>query len=279
VNHALDGAQLKFDWASKNLDLLHDEIRGLVNKDTHGVLDKYDPKHGEYVRYILGEDPPPRWSLLIGDVAHNFRSCLDHIAWQLAIARSPTGKPEDYWENVGQIAFPIFKSRSKYRGQPNRKPAKQPVWRLDGVLQPHGRQMRKCQPYMRRDAPESHPLWLLHGLSNIDKHRVLHTTVVDIDDPIPAAPTLSRKVIDPETGEIEMIYEWPEGLRGGDVAMHVYVTAGGPTEGDVRLEGNVPFQVEIDQPGTVLHEQPVLRLMDGIRDAVANVLAAFRPLL
>ena len=50
-------------------------------------------------------------------------------------------------------------------------------------------------------------------------------------------------------------------------------------KGDVRLQGDLPFHVEIEQPGTVLHQQPVLRLMDGIRAEVEAALAAFRPLL
>ena len=54
---------------------------------------------------------------------------------------------------------------------------------------------------------------------------------------------------------------------------------GGSSEGEVHLKGDLPFEVEIDQPGTILHEQPVLRLMDGIRSEVEGALAAFWPLL
>jgi hypothetical protein len=54
---------------------------------------------------------------------------------------------------------------------------------------------------------------------------------------------------------------------------------GGAVHGDVYFEGDLPFQIEIEQPGTVLHEQPMLRFVDGIRSGVDAVLNAFAPLL
>lgn len=276
--YPLVGAMLKAHWAGKYVDALHKEINTFLDKDTHGVVEKFHPEVGMYVRFIQAPgDTRDEWSLMVGDIAHNYRSCLDHIAWQLAIAASQSGNPEDYWKK-NQIQFPIFKSRREYLGKKNRNPAKNPVWRLDGPLPDHARLLRRCQPYLRRNAPASHPLWHLHELSNIDKHQVLHTTFVDLSDGLPPAGRLAKRITDPETGELlEMVYEPPPGLPGVD--MEVKVSVGGPSEGEVHLKGGLPFQIEISQPGTVLNEQPVLRLVDGIRIEVETVLAVFVALL
>jgi hypothetical protein len=279
MSDPLSGAQLKYDRGSKHVNTLHEEVARFMDKDARRILEKYKPDTGSYERQIIeGAPTPPEWSLLLGEIAHNFRSCLDHIAWQLAIAASPTGKPKDHWKNVADISFPLLASRSEYLAKKRRKP----VWRLDGLLPYHARQIRKCQPYLRRDAPKTHPLWHLSRLSNIDKHQVLHTTLVGLDERFPPPGTFTKTLTDPETGEIEYVYEFstPEGytLADPDVA-EVILNIGGPSQGDVQLYGNLPFEVEIQQPGTVLHEQPMLGLVDGIRAAVGSALGAFKPLL
>jgi hypothetical protein len=142
--HRLDGARLKFKRGSKHVNALHTSIDRFINKDARRVLEKYEPQAGRYERHIIeGAPTPPNWSILLGEIAHNFRSCLDHIAWQLAIDASPTGNPKDQWD-VKKIQFPIFHNRHDYRGKPNRNPKQNPVWRLDGGLLPaHVRAVRR----------------------------------------------------------------------------------------------------------------------------------------
>jgi hypothetical protein len=265
--YPLVGAQLKAYWAGKDVDTLHKEIGAFLKEDARRILDKYEPQLGAYVRYVFpGSDARTEWSLLLGDIAHNYRSCLDHIAWQLAIANSPTRNPKDQWK-ANDISFPIYTCRRKYLRK------RHSAWRHQGLSSTHRRLIRHFQPYQRRDAPEAHPLWHLHELSNIDKHQVLHTTLVAINPAIPKPGKLSKKILDPETGEFEMVYEAPEGMPGA--TMEVILRPGGPSEGDVELKGDPVFQVEVEQPGTILHEQPVLRLVDSIRTEVEAVLAAF----
>ncbi len=282
--HPLDGARLKFDRGGVHVDMLRKDVGCFLKQHTRRVTDKYDAKAGRYVRHVQASPTPPQWSVLLGEIAHNFRSCLDHIAWQLAIAASPTDNPEHDWE-ARRISFPLYARRAEYLDKRNSRhtTAKRVIpaaWRHAGLLPHHRRLVRHHQPYQRRHAPESHPLWHLRSLSNIDKHQVLHTTLVGVDETMPPPGHFLKKVLDPETGEAEYHYDFSEGgaiLPGAQ--MTVVATVGGPSEADMYFEGDLPFQIEIEQPQTVLHEQPMLRLVDGIRAEVGAVLEAFTPTL
>jgi hypothetical protein len=270
--HPLDSARLKFDRACEHIDSLHEQVGRFLKEEPRRVLDKAEPKTGGYVRYIESVPTPPEWSVLLGEIAQNFHSCLDHIAWQLAVAASPTGNPEDQWAPT-KISFPFFSNRRKYLGERNR------AWRHVGLLPEHRRLVRKAQPYQRRNAPKSHPLWHLYRLSNIDKHQVLHTTLVGLGDDFPRPGAWTQKHVDPVTGDVSYIYELPRGvalrLNAG-----VIFEVGGPSHGDLYFEGDIPFQVEIEQPGEIaLHGEPVMRLVNDIREAVRAILASFEPLL
>lgn len=253
MGHPLDSAQLKFNRACKHLDCLHDQARMFLNKEqTQRVLDKFQPETGGYVRQIMGGAPtPPEWSLLLGEIAHNFHSCLDHIAWRFAIAFSPTDNAEDGGWRATEISFPLFADRRKYLRQLNR------AWRHRGLLPQHRRLVRNAQPYQRRNAPQTHPLWHLYWLSNIDKHQILNTTLVALGENIgPTGSYVQER--DPSTGELLGTI-----LSGPQVPYrHAEYILIGPGAGDVEFEGNFPIQIEIEQPGTVLHEQPMLRLVE-----------------
>ena len=110
----LTSAQLKFDRGCEHLNALHKAIGlFLANKKTYSVLDEYDPQTQGYVRFLEAAPVPDEVSLLIGDAGHNFRSCLDHIAWQLAAAENPKGNITDH-RKESEVSFPIYASRRKY---------------------------------------------------------------------------------------------------------------------------------------------------------------------
>ena len=72
------------------------------------IATKRDPKTRELVYYVTRADPVPySISLIAGDVVHNLRSALDHLACHLVEANS-----ENVTINTG---FPIFKSANAYK--------------------------------------------------------------------------------------------------------------------------------------------------------------------
>lgn len=48
--------------------------------------------------------------------------------------------------------------------------------RTAGLNAKHRAMVKKVQPYQRGDKARTHPLSLLADLSNVDKHRIIHTT-------------------------------------------------------------------------------------------------------
>jgi hypothetical protein len=112
---------------------------------------------------ILSEDviqpPAHEWAPIIGDMAHNLRSALDHVACQLSIANGGDVECE-------QTSFPIFVDDAPG--------SRKQFARCAGMFSHLDRTIaRRLQPYQTAD-PRTHPLWLLHTLNNIDKHRRLH---------------------------------------------------------------------------------------------------------
>jgi hypothetical protein len=105
----------------------------------------------------------------MGDCLHNLRSSLDHLAWQLVLADggTPTTRTD----------FPIFKCEGLFRE--HKKSKKAPTGVVGGVSQQAAALIESLQPYNRTDgSPEEHPLWVVHHLNIIDKHRRLSLTTL-----------------------------------------------------------------------------------------------------
>jgi hypothetical protein len=159
----LDGVLAKLGRAEEHLDALDARIGAYFARKPYASVREYDPQHGARLAGIrITERPPADLALVIGDYLHNLRSALDHLAWQLVIASD--GKPSKRTE------FPIYKNAAVYKKRTSGT-AIHPLVSPDiGVL------VESVQPYHEGDRALLHPLWVLHELSNIDKHRTLHLT-------------------------------------------------------------------------------------------------------
>lgn len=166
-------------------------------------------------------DPPRKeWSLVIGDCVQNFRSALDHMVWQLAPQKARRDAPTS-------LEFPIFLDPLRYNAAaPTR------IASLPAAAQ---RIIESVQPF-NRDEPIKDPLWQLHTLSNIDKHRRLHVGDVSLE-----AVTLSVR-------GTRMNEQWraaPPAVRARSGMAIARVT-----EAEVRKFGE-PGRIQV-QPGAVL---------------------------
>jgi hypothetical protein len=103
--------------------------------------------------------PPNIISILIGEVLYQLRSSLDHLIWQLIEANGNT--PTDRSE------FPIFKDSKKFKAGGAK---------IRGVSRTAASIIEVLQPFHSGKGVDD-PLWILHNLNNIDKHRVLLVTV------------------------------------------------------------------------------------------------------
>jgi hypothetical protein len=172
--------ELKLERAVQHLKSLEADIKQWLGEHPYFVVSKFDPERGEHSVWIRPEgDPPAELSLIIGDCLHNLRSALDSLAYDLARTYARKALPPTVAE---KSEFPIFIDPDKFEEWRERKiGAIDPRAQADiERLQPYHEQesFRSLISVMARAHPEAyHPLWLLHKLSNIDKHRERHLTL------------------------------------------------------------------------------------------------------
>jgi hypothetical protein len=172
MTHPLDGAQRKVERAREHLQALQADVRTVTNANPYGFVTELEEKTGHYVvrarQYV---EWPARVGLVAGDVVHNLRSVLDHLAFQLA----ERGKGADR-----HTAWPIVADSKDYGSQEGLL--------LKGVLKGHRARIKALQPYKARDAiaagnstaADFQNRWTAHihtlvigRLDNLDKHRSL----------------------------------------------------------------------------------------------------------
>jgi hypothetical protein len=110
------------------------------------------------------EMPKPIVALMLGDILHNLRSALDHLAWQLVLNGSDP-KPE----HPTRVQFPIY-SVGRSKSKKKLTFTNRVKWHLPGVGAPQRAFVDRYQPYHRGQDT----LALLARLSNTDKHRMLN---------------------------------------------------------------------------------------------------------
>lgn len=156
--HPLDGARLKFSRAVEHLNALDNAVQRFNNSDPCIMLPELNDQTGEIILKVkILKTPPLEWAIVIGDIAHELRSLLDHMTWQLALTQttSPYGKTE----------FPIFTDSSLY--------SKNGLKSIRDLSVSQKAFIEGLQPYHAGNDILSQPLWLLHELNNTDKHRIL----------------------------------------------------------------------------------------------------------
>lgn len=168
----------KIERAKLHRDLLERQIAEHFRVESNqprcvGKYDSYCDCHVFRVTFVpdslpgLLEDA----SAALGDIAHNFRSALNHLAYQLALVQAKErGHPLTLSER-GSVQFPIYTRSVRWRN-----------WqKTNGGLfrAPDFAAMKRFQPYRGRagrpdnwHGPYRHQLTLLAQLSNRDKHRL-----------------------------------------------------------------------------------------------------------
>jgi len=155
--------RVKIEWAKKHLRSLAAESLTLQHT-TVVMRDENTGVPPHPIAMLWGDFPSvPVLSFdaacLAGDVVHNLRSALDHLAQQLALVGCPSLTDKE----LRQIEFPIAESLAKYEADKARK--------VKGMKPEAIKKIDGLRPYKGgNDA-----LWRLHELDNIDKHRALFT--------------------------------------------------------------------------------------------------------
>lgn len=158
--------------------------------------------------------------VLLGEILHNFRGVLDHLAWALVASkgRKPLTKAQER-----NVAFPLTRTRANLGRRWHQ-------W-LPGVAEDQFRPVfDKYQPYRR--TIQGVAMRRLRNLSDIDKHRVIVPTVV--------LPQVGDLTVHYEGGEligVRQLMKFGQAARPGLKIMSVTLAGGRAGERKIELQG------------------------------------------
>jgi hypothetical protein len=167
--HPLAGAQAKIERARQHLIALQQDISVFTRANPYGFVTEFEDETGNsVVRAREYVERPVHTGLIVGDLVHNLRSALDHVAYALA----ERGKGADR-----MTAWPLVSDEKDW--------ASQEGLLLKGVFKGDRAAIKALQPYQarkailagelpraeleRRYAPNLQTL-VIGRLDNLDKH-------------------------------------------------------------------------------------------------------------
>lgn len=175
---SLEGCRAKLRRAEYHLQIVEGKIASFRERyPVHITVDR-DVNEPAYVFRVWDiQEPDADWGLIIGDAAHNARSALDHLAYQLLVL----GLGRDLTDadaEARRIMFPIFDDPGEFRSNGQ--------WRIAGLRDVDRARIEELQPYNAWDegiwgthqmpgppAPVGGYLSEVSRLDNADKHRVV----------------------------------------------------------------------------------------------------------
>jgi hypothetical protein len=264
------GCRLKMARAQKHFEELQDVIKSFLGRKPYEVVSESDAQPHHYIgRLHIREWPPPELSPIIGDIVHNGRSALDHLAWLLVRRAKNTPAP-------GKTQFPIFTKdpfdRTLYSTTKKWKAALD-RWnsQTQGMASNDVAIIKRMQPYKRFKTPGADPLARLADLSNWDKHRELHfaSQIVGVKD-WRIKRTSGNVVVNP-------LYLMPlnEMAKEGTIVsrFEAYGTGNGEAKVDVELE--LAFNIAFGE-ASPLEGLGVEDTLEKIGTHVSDVLLTFK---
>jgi hypothetical protein len=264
VNHPdLKGAENKLRRAQEDFAALEGEVATFWREHPEPVRFGFRQDASPDLIPIVVESvdfPDPYLGTILGDVLHNFRSVLDHIAWQFVEhGRTPSSKLAE--EAQVKVAFPIVLKPKSRRSVEEYFDSVCDSNSLPGVEPGHKAVVRLHQPYTRGNLAEGHPLAVLQELSNTDKHRTVH--------PVVWAPvTLGFKSEPPAGCEVKGFKLGPDVGQPFRVGAEVgYFTMTDKTLcNELEVKPNVEIQVTLE------NGEPLMAKLDWIEREVSDVL-------
>ena len=155
---AIEAVQLKLDRADRHIAELERELDSYYATRPIYLEGSFDAATSQWVTIVrVTREPPAELGPIIGDIAHNLRSALDQVTWQLARLATP-----DPYERT---QFPIL----TVDGDWERVGARM----VQSLRSEHAAFIELLQPY-HDDEPKQTLLYALSRLSNVDKHREVH---------------------------------------------------------------------------------------------------------
>src|SRR5579863_47755 len=160
----LSFVRAKIDRAYVHLNAADAVSKPHCESDFYGLKVKPYRKGRYHLRVTNVKPFPPEFSILLGEVAYQLRSGLDHIAFAFAV---PQNKKEEK-----SVQFPFARRSTEWKGSAKNL--------LPGASQSALRVFERFQPYHRRREPFVDYLWCINVVSNWEKHRAPATAAAGL---------------------------------------------------------------------------------------------------
>ena len=231
MGEQLQSAWLKIERAEQHAKALFSTIAGWLEDRPYKLSLDVDGGTGEQVcRIHIERTPPTEWSVVIGEIIHGLRTALDHAVY--ALSTPDDGDPPSGTE------FPIFKDESKFRNT-NRPGG---LWKIRGLSDAAQDVVASVQPFHHSGGePERHLLWVLHQLSNADKHRSLNLVGTAL-----GLGNLSLEADGGVTVKSAEISEDGPVKDGAELARWSVIVSG---NGKVQMDGQIAYGIAFDEVG------------------------------
>jgi hypothetical protein len=176
VAHPLDSTAAKVQRAEANYAALNHDAgvwldEAAIEGETVTVSKTVDLQSGDihFVAETVPEAPIRRWGAITGDIVHNLRCALDHLAFALA----DLANPQRIDDNVTQ--FPIARSQAHWDTDAIQR-------RFTYISDRHKTMIKEVQPwFVQPNDVAIHPLSTLERLDNHDKHRLIQVVALGFD--------------------------------------------------------------------------------------------------
>ncbi len=244
------GSRIKIKRAKKHIVDLRHLITTFIRSDFYSVSIEKDRTGTNFLKFDFKvRFPSEAASTILGDALHNLRGALDLLYYQIVLQGEGT---LSRWTH-----FPIFETREELEAFLNEALKKKQI-----TAAIHGLILATIMPYRAEAsrAAGNYPLWALHKLNIMDKHRLL----------IPARPHIGFAGLRLEDDQRTVL---DEGVS--------YII---DDSGRVRLDaqGSVAIKNKAQARGTILfdgglpHEwQPLIPALNGIAEEVTGTVKAF----
>lgn len=241
---------VKIERAKHHLHDLEVVRAGFINGNPYRIEREYDPQTGYNVYRVFDiQTPPVEIGLIAGDVIHNLRSALDHLAYQLVYVNGAIYSK--------QTAFPIWDSALEYKAQRAR--------RVKGMAQSAIDAIDAIEPYQ---GGKGAGLWVLHYLDIADKHHTLLTPLINVTEAsftIPGYWERSSKGV----GGVSFP-NFGKPLKDGDVVA--------TREAEMDNDMNITLDLAFTEPD-VIEGRPVIKTLQRLVDLVDDRILSFKPFL
>jgi hypothetical protein len=283
--HPLDGPRVKVERAKSQIVTLQACLQGFFKRYPYRVVvAEFDRKAGCYSLRVESTPPafPNEWGVFIGEIAHNLRSALDGLAWQLALLE--TGVP------YGRTAFPIYLVGHTRRKTDAGTPfpsfwdKRDEVRELKSVPRSLWTRIEAFQPYKRGNGGRHSPLFLLHKLNNTDKHRLITVVAATVSgmqvSGLSGGSTLKVGVPLHLNAKVGSVCPLPaEGVRVLDIVNdHVQIEDGRirtRIQCEVQVNTNITPGIRFGDSCDAVERLPVIRTLQRMANEVSRIIESF----